>query len=368
MSKQAKKKRILPLVFFLLSLVILAGLFLKFSPRWQEYAQQRQLTEDNRRAKIMLSAWQRQKDGLPDFLLRELPVAKDARLRPFYRLRYRLTRRLVACRQALATAAKMAELTLAEKTVTRRGERRHVFTFAAGTGLPLVEIEVIEITAPVVSLVIDDLGYDRGQAFRKLLELSFPLSVSVIPGLRYSEEAARRADQAGHEVIVHMPMETVDGRLLLSGSVRLMAEMSAVEIKEQFRLAFKQVPMARGMNNHQGSRVTADERMMGLVLKELKARGCFFLDSRTTKYTVCATLAKKTGLPFAERSVFLDNQDYLDAIEQQLVKLEKKALAGKNPVGLGHLRGNTVEALARFVPRMQAKGIRLVFVSEVLNY
>ena len=51
------------------------------------------------------------------------------------------------------------------------------------------------------------------------------------------------------------------------------------------------VPLATGVNNHEGSRATADDRVMRDVAAVLAQRHLFFIDSRTIASTVADTLS-----------------------------------------------------------------------------
>lgn len=46
---------------------------------------------------------------------------------------------------------------------------------------------------------------------KEMLALDIPLTCAVIPFLAYSTSEAEEADQLGHEVIVHLPMEPHHG-------------------------------------------------------------------------------------------------------------------------------------------------------------
>ena len=51
------------------------------------------------------------------------------------------------------------------------------------------------------------------------------------------------------------------------------------------------VPYSDGVNNHMGSRATADAALMARVMKVLRERNLFFIDSRTTASSAAVTAA-----------------------------------------------------------------------------
>ena len=93
----------------------------------------------------------------------------------------------------------------------------------------------------------------------------------------------------GHEVLVHLPMGPKDGAS--SGVNAILVGLNDEEIRRRVRRALQSVPHARGINNHMGSKATADKRVMRLVLSELKDHNLFFLDSRITASSVAYQLA-----------------------------------------------------------------------------
>jgi polysaccharide deacetylase 2 family uncharacterized protein YibQ len=116
-----------------------------------------------------------------------------------------------------------------------------------------------------------------------------------------------------------------------------------------------------------GSRFTASEPDMRLVLAELKRRGLLFLDSRTIAGSVGAAVATQLGVPFAERDVFLDNVQSADAVEAKLAELERIARAHGHAIAIGHPHDATIAALAAWLPTLRARGFALVPLSTIVK-
>jgi hypothetical protein len=102
------------------------------------------------------------------------------------------------------------------------------------------------------------------------------------------------------------------------------------------------LPGIIGVNNHMGSLATADPRVMGVVMSTLAERGLFFLDSRTTAESVARHAAEARGVPFAERSVFLDNERSGDAVAVQLDEAAALAEEEGYAVAIGHVTSDVV--------------------------
>ena len=147
----------------------------------------------------------------------------------------------------------------------------------------------------------------------------------------------------------------------------LMTDMDSETIKRRINNAFFQIPTAIGMNNHQGSKASADQHVMSNVAKVIKEKGLFFLDSRTTVETVIVTTMEVFGVPTAKRNIFLDNEDSELEIRTQLEKLVKKAERDGSSIGIGHAKRKTLSVLKAEIPKLQKRGFKFVFVSEMVR-
>ena len=216
-----------------------------------------------------------------------------------------------------------------------------------------------------MAIVIDDFGYSA-EPIPAFANIKQALTFSVLPNRPYSNEAAANALGAGHQVMLHLPMEpltlTNDREELVISSA-----MSDEQIKTTVARLLTTVPGATGINNHQGSKATADRRVMRAVMAAVKSHNVFFVDSRTTSASVAAEVAKQTGVRTAENELFIDNNPDIDAIKHQLRQATKVALKLGKIIVIGHARPTTAVALKEMLPEIQALGIRLVFVSELVK-
>src|SRR5690606_34427058 len=129
----------------------------------------------------------------------------------------------------------------------------------------------------------------------------------------------------GHELMLHLPMEP-EGAVTDPGPNALLLDLPPEELRRRLVVSLNRFDGYVGLNNHMGSRFTADRPAMELVLGEVKARGLLFLDSRTTDRSVGDRVADEMGVPRARRDVFLDNDRDPAAIRRQLALAEERAL------------------------------------------
>ena len=218
----------------------------------------------------------------------------------------------------------------------------------------------------VIGIVIDDFGYRNDEISDGFLELDARLTYAIIPGHRYSTSFGEKAVESGHEVIVHMPMENT-GKTYGEEELVLMTAMDNETIQRRLNSAIEEIPTAIGMNNHQGSKASADQNIMSNVAKVMKERGLFFLDSRTTIETIGETTMEVFGVPTARRNIFLDNEDDEEKIEKQLMKLVKRSEEVGSAIGIGHVKPKTLNVLSDQIPKLKKKGYKFEFVSNMLH-
>ncbi len=137
------------------------------------------------------------------------------------------------------------------------------------------------------------------------------------------------------------------------------------EVARTLTAMLESVPGAVGVNNHQGSRATADAQLMAETMTALRDRGLFFIDSRTTTETVAYQEAERLGVPAAYRKVFLDDVPDRGAIRGELERAARLAQRQGWSIAIGHPHPTTMESLKESLPGLEARGIRLVFASQL---
>ncbi|MGH9717176.1 MAG: divergent polysaccharide deacetylase family protein [Candidatus Acidiferrales bacterium] len=219
--------------------------------------------------------------------------------------------------------------------------------------------------APRLAIIIDDLGNDPSEA-RAVLALPFPITVSVLPHREYSTQTADKAWRSGDQVILHLPMQPIaDGAK--SEKIELCVGMRESQVRSIVAGMLANVPHAVGVNNHEGSRATADPQLMAELMPVLRARGLFFIDSRTTAATVAYATAERVGVRAASRKVFLDDVATREAVLAQLDLAAHDAMRDGSAIAIGHPHPGTIAALAEGVPKFERRGIHLVFASKLVH-
>lgn len=216
-----------------------------------------------------------------------------------------------------------------------------------------------------LAVIIDDFGYSA-EPIAAFASLPRPVTFAVIPYRPYSNEAASRALAAGQQVMLHLPMEP-QSAAEQSESSTITVAMSDQEIRDMATKAIQSVPGLVGVNNHQGSRATADRRVMRTVLGVIKANNLFFVDSHTSAQSVAYDQARQMGIRTGINEVFLDNRNDVDYIKGQLRAAVRLAIQDGSAIAIGHARPATAIALREMIGEIEAAGVKLVFVSQLVK-
>lgn len=219
-------------------------------------------------------------------------------------------------------------------------------------------------SAPAIAIVIDDLGPDAGGTLRAIA-LPKAVTLSFLPYGDETPSFARAAGRAGHQVMVHAPMEPEGAED--PGPMALRTDLGASENLRRFDWALSRVPGYAGINNHMGSRFTQDRAALIPVIEALEGHGAFFLDSRTTGASVAIPLARAFGVASAGRDVFLDDVESRASIEAQLAETERIARETGVAIAIGHPHDVTLTALRTWTAYAVARGYRLVPASTAIR-
>ncbi|MEN4827580.1 divergent polysaccharide deacetylase family protein [Pseudomonas sp. P39-UII1] len=211
-----------------------------------------------------------------------------------------------------------------------------------------------------MSIIIDDLGQSSERDTRTLA-LPGPVTMAVMPDTPHATAFARQAHKAGKTVILHMPMDPA------TGPYAWHPEVALTELARRLDAALAKVPYAAGINNHMGSRMTAQRQPMAWLMGELQQRHLFFVDSRTSAATVAAAEAQRIGLANVSRDVFLDDVRTTEAITAQLQEGVALARRQGSAVLIGHPYPQTLAVLEREMPRLRSQGIELITLQQMIG-
>jgi len=220
---------------------------------------------------------------------------------------------------------------------------------------------------PYISIIIDDLGNDLAIG-KRILNLPYPLTISILPHTPHSQQLHQLAYQLDKEVMLHLPMQALKNNHYL-GPGSLMLNMSEAQFRHTLRQDLQSLPDAIGVNNHMGSLLTSRQKPMRILMEELADwGGLFFIDSRTTAETVAYQSAIQHGLAAQSRDLFLDNQQDENYIRQQFKKLLNKAKQNGSALAIAHPHSTTINVLESELKQLHTTGVNIIPVSQHVRY
>ncbi len=217
---------------------------------------------------------------------------------------------------------------------------------------------------PMIAIVVDDMGISAERT-KDIISIKAPLTSSFLTYSQNLKKQMKAAQQSGHEVMAHIPMEAKAN--IDEGPDVLTNDMSKKQIKKTFSEMIDKFPQIYGVNNHMGSKFTENEKKLEEVLKILKEKNMFFLDSKTSPKSAADNVAKKLNLKYVSRNVFLDNENNLDYINKQLKTTEKLAYKNGVAIAICHPKSQTYIALKDWVKTLDEKHLRLVKLSQIVD-
>lgn len=219
-----------------------------------------------------------------------------------------------------------------------------------------------------IAIIIDDFGYYDNKTTDKFLNFNYPITLSIIPGQKHSIKMAEQAKKNEKPFMIHLPMEAIEEKVE-DGEFTIMTNMPDSVIADRVQKAVGILPGAVGINNHMGSKATADARVMGIVLQQLKSNGKFFIDSRTTDQSAVTEVAAKYGVKFATNDGFLERKKNEDEvyIQRKLAAIAKIAKRRGKAIVIGHPYSETIKVLSEEIPKLEKKGFKIVPIKEVVR-
>ena len=236
--------------------------------------------------------------------------------------------------------------------------------FAADGSLNAVRASDKLPATAFIAIIIDDLGY-KLQQDQRAINLPGQVTFAFLPQTPHVRTLAETANAQGNEIMLHLPMQSVEPIFLGPGA--LTQTMSREEFKISLLKSILSIPHVKGINNHMGSLITSQKEPMNWLMEEIARTRLFFVDSRTTVETLAEQTANQYQIANTRRNVFLDHERNRPAIEFQFDQLIQLARKNGSAVAIGHPYAETLDVLEEKIPQLKAAGIRLIPVSELIH-
>jgi len=217
----------------------------------------------------------------------------------------------------------------------------------------------------LASIIIDDVGNSLENG-AEIINLPATLTISILPKTSYAKNLARLAAKNNKEVMLHLPMQSVEHRQRSPGTLDL--HMTKHEFQNQLRQDLNAVPYIRGVNNHMGSLLTRHPGHMAWLMDELSRRGgLFFVDSKTTGKSIAEKIAVEYSIPNLSRDFFLDPDHEKNTLRTQFDRFIRKVNQRGYALAIAHPYPETIKFLKAHLAELKQHGIKLIPVSKLIR-
>lgn len=263
----------------------------------------------------------------------------------------------------------LPERTLPEQAVSEQG----------ATAIPQIEMpaaapsETVQkahdpspLPGVMIAIIIDDVGVDLKRS-RRAEQLPAAVTLAYLPYSPKLKEQTARASAAGHELMVHLPMQPEKAGVD-PGPDYLGTDLPPEEVARRVDKNLNAFDGYAAVNNHMGSQFTQDRARLMILMTAIRARGAMFIDSRTAPQSIAEKMAREFGVAASHRDIFIDHVEDGAQVDAQLKKIEQTARKYGSAIAIGHPKDVTLGALEKWIPTLKARGFRLVPVTEAIKY
>ncbi len=211
---------------------------------------------------------------------------------------------------------------------------------------------------PKLAIIIDDITTKH--QINTIIDISYPITMAFLPPTKRHKDSAIIAQEIDIYMI-HLPLEASSLHFEELNTLHINDDINTIDkrIKELKKL----YPKAKYLNNHTGSKFTANQKAMDKLLSVLRKYNYTFLDSRTTAKTVAKKYAKKHKVKYLSRNIFLDNKRDKSYIQKQLRKAVRIAKKDGIAIAIGHPHSITLQTLAQSKHLLQ--GLDVVLINKL---
>ena len=214
---------------------------------------------------------------------------------------------------------------------------------------------------PRVAIVFEHAGASLAD-LQPIYAMHRPFGLGIFPHMPYSAQIAREAPSHGLVPMLHLPLESVNPADVGPVSGIVWVRMSDADIVHVVEGDLATVPGVVGVDNHAGSRATADPRVMRAVLAVVRAHGLWFEENRNSPRSVDTEVAHELGVRTIQVTLYLDNPPR--RIEEKVRELIATARRHGWAVGVGHIATGTPQVVRRLLPEFDRAGVEIVPVTE----
>jgi polysaccharide deacetylase 2 family uncharacterized protein YibQ len=219
--------------------------------------------------------------------------------------------------------------------------------------------------APRIAIVVTGLGISALGTSDALTKLPGPVTLGFAPYGADLERLAVRAREAGHELLLQVPMEPFDYPDNDPGPQTLLTQLNAGQNLERLHWLMSRLQGYVGLANYMGGRFTASEQALAPVLREAAKRGLIYVDDGTSGRSLAGQIADANNLTYAKADLVIDAVPTTAEIDRALSRLEKTARERGVAVGMANALPASIERITAWAKAAESHGLQLVPITAV---
>ncbi|OQB16052.1 MAG: Divergent polysaccharide deacetylase [Firmicutes bacterium ADurb.Bin193] len=227
-------------------------------------------------------------------------------------------------------------------------------------------------TTAKLAIILDDFGQAR-DGVDVAMGINRKLTCAIMPFLEFTEKDMKAAAAAGHEVIIHIPLQNgINDNVKWVGENAIKTTYTDNQVRDLVTAFINNIPAAVGANIHMGSLGSADRRIVKAIMKTLYERGLYFIDSKTNARSVCSFVAEEVGINFSENDVFLESKGGSEEdVKKLLMAAARIAKKTGKAFAIGHVGAEngatTANVIKDSIGEIEKMGVELVYASEIIK-
>ncbi|HEX4635617.1 MAG TPA: divergent polysaccharide deacetylase family protein [Rhizomicrobium sp.] len=218
-----------------------------------------------------------------------------------------------------------------------------------------------------IAIVVNGLGRSSAATKTALDSLPAQVTLGFVPYATDVQDWVAKARERGHEVMLQVPMETLDFPDSDPGPETLRSGQDEDSNIQRLSWAMSRFTGYAGVSNLLGQRFLTDSEALSPILSYLNRRGLYFFDNGAASQSVAPVVAGQVAIPAAQSGPALDEVQNASEIDRRLSELETQARAKGTAVGSAFLYPVTVARIAAWAKGLQARGFVIVPVSAIVT-
>lgn len=211
-----------------------------------------------------------------------------------------------------------------------------------------------------VAIIVEGLGLNRAATEAAIDSLPPSVTLAFSPYARDLPVWLERAREAGHEVLIEVPMESKRFPADDPGPFGLLTSLDPLQNVERLTAILGIADGAPGILDMSGSRFRESSEHINLVMNNLDARGMFYVQGRP------GLRVGNDKVPTATADIVIDERDFRASIDARLDYIEELARYQGSSVAIASPKPATYERIALWLDDVTRRGVAVAPVSQVL--